>query len=732
MHPSSRRPTASATLLALAVLSSIPSAPAQQPSGGAVVTPTPPGAQDPLPAQRPAEPVQEVVVTASRTNQDPFDAPRAIDVVSQQDLQRNQFRSTPQALRYLPSAMIQETAPGQGSPFLRGFTGYNNLLLIDGIRLNNSTFRGGPNQYWSTVDPLSLDRIEVLRGPASTQWGSDAVGGTVQAFTKSAETFGPDGVRYGGALFGRYATAEDSPAARGEVQVGITRDDGLRTGFLLGGDARSFGDIEGGRATGLQPNTAHDETGFDFKVEHWLGKDTKLVLLHHEYAQNNVPRTHATIFGESYAGTAVGTDLRRDLDQNRKLTYVQLHRTNMGGAVDGMHFSVSWQTQRELEARLPPTGAERFQAFEVGTLGAFAQFESDLGKAGRLTYGVDYYRDNVNSWFRRASGGQASDPIQGQVANDASYDLLGVFVQDELALTDRVGLQGGVRYTYAAVDADSVRAPDGSRIAIADDWDEFTANLHLRVGITDGWNVYGGVSQGFRAPSLSDLSSFDIARSGEQEVPTPGLDEEQYTGYEVGTKLRTQAVTGAIAWFYTDIEDQILRFPTGTTNPTGQPIVTKGNVGDGYVEGVEFQADWTFAERTSVFAVNTWQYGRVSNFNGAGLARTEEFVSRLMPLTTIVGLRWEDAAGRFHASTDVIRAEDAEKTSAGDNRDTQRIPPGGTPGYTIWNLRGGWQIDERATLEVACENVTDVDYRVHGSGSNAFGRNFVIGMRVLF
>ena len=270
----------------------------------------------------------------------------------------------------------------------------------------------------------------------------------MQVFTKSADRFPADGVRYGGELFGRYATAEDSPAARGEIQVGITREGGLHTGFLVGGDARSFGDIEGGRATGLQPNTAHDETGFDFKVEHWLAKDTKLVLLHQQYAQTDVPRTHATVFGESYAGTAVGTDLRRDLDQNRRLTYLQLHRTGLEGAVQAMRFSVSWQTQRELEDRQPPTGAARYQAFEVGTFGTFAQFDSDLGRLGTLTYGVDYYRDNVNSWFRRASGAQASDPIQGQVANDASYDLLGVFVQDDVAVTDRLGLTAGVRYTY--------------------------------------------------------------------------------------------------------------------------------------------------------------------------------------------------------------------------------------------------------------------------------------------
>ncbi|MBX3462475.1 MAG: TonB-dependent receptor [Planctomycetes bacterium] len=689
----------------------------------------------PAQAQVPIDPGSvspPVVVTASRLEQDPFAAPRAIDLLTSQYLQRGNFKSTPQALRELPSVMVQETAPGQGSPFVRGFTGYLNLLLIDGIRLNNSAFRAGPNQYWSTVDLWSTDRIEVLRGVASTQYGSDAIGGTVQVFTKSATGFGAEGTRFGGGLFGRYATAEDSIGARGEVQAGIVRENGLHTGVLVGGSARSFGELEGGDDTGRQPNTDHDETGFDVKVEHWLDRGAKLVFLHQEFAQDNVPRTHATVAGESWRGTAVGADLQRDLDQNRRLTYLQYHRTDMTGPVQAMRASVSWHVQRELEDRITGAGAQRWQAFEVGTFGAFLQFESDLGALGRLTYGVDWYHDNVNSWFRRVGAPQPPDAIQGQVANDARYDLLGVFVEDQVAIARNVGLQLGARYTHAEVDAKSVRDPAGNRIAIADQWDEVVGNVHLRVGIVEGWNVYGGVSQGFRAPSLSDLSSFDIARSGEQEVPAPGLDAERYLGYEIGTKVRAGAVRGQLAWYYTDIDDQILRFPTGTTNADGQPIVTKANVGTGYVQGVELQYEWECLTRAWLYGSNTWQHGRVSNFNGASLERSEEYVSRLMPFTTQVGLRWEDAEGRFHAETWVVRAEDADKLSAGDQRDTQRIPPGGTPSYTTWNLRCGWRADDRTNIELAVENITDVDYRVHGSGSNAPGRNFVLGMRTQF
>ena len=103
-----------------------------------------------------------------------------------------------------------------------------------------------------------------------------------------------------------------------------------------------------------------------------------------------------------------------------------------------------------------------------------------------------------------------------------------------------------------------------------------------------------------------------------------------------------------------------------------------------------------------------------------------------MPLQNVLGLRWEDATGVFHASTSVVRAEDADKLLFRDQADTQRIPPGGTPSYTIWNARCGWQMTEAASLECGVENITNVDYRVHGSGSNSLGTNFVLGMRVSF
>ena len=96
---------------------------------------------------------------------------------------RRRARSMPEALVGLPSVLVQKTALGQSSPYLRGLTGYHNVLLVDGIRLNHSAMRSGPNQYWSTVELLGADRIEVVRGPNGIIYGADAIGGVVNVLT---------------------------------------------------------------------------------------------------------------------------------------------------------------------------------------------------------------------------------------------------------------------------------------------------------------------------------------------------------------------------------------------------------------------------------------------------------------------------------------------------------------------------------------------------------------------
>ncbi len=132
--------------------------------------------------------LDDVVVIGRRPGKQLFSLAASVSKLEGQALAfRQSGTSLSEALGSLPGFHIQKTGPGMSSPFIRGFTGFHTVMTIDGIRLNHSAFRSGPNQYWNTVDPLSLERLDVIKGPAAVLHGSDAVGGVVGAFTESLE-----------------------------------------------------------------------------------------------------------------------------------------------------------------------------------------------------------------------------------------------------------------------------------------------------------------------------------------------------------------------------------------------------------------------------------------------------------------------------------------------------------------------------------------------------------------
>ncbi len=669
----------------------------------------------PPPAER--LPLGETVVTPSRREASRLETPWSVEEIDEQLILERAYRTTPQALRDVPGVMVQETSYGQGSPYIRGFTGFRTLLLVDGIRINSSIMREGPNQYWSTVDPLSVARFEVVKGPGSVAWGSDAIGGTVQAITKGPFDSGTGPVS--GQVLYRYSTADESHVGHVDWAGRIGEGSGLYVGL----SGKDYDDVRAGEPTGHQRNTGYDEWDASAKLEHSLSEETRLVLGYQRVAQDDVPRTHATIFAVPFEGTVAGSDLRRDLDQDRELAYAQLVGEELDGSIERFRAGVSWQRQDETEDRVRSNMARSLQGFDLDTLGLQLVASTRRTALGRLTFGADWYHDEVDSF-------SSSNPVQGPVADDSSYDLVGVFVEDEIDVHERCALTLGGRFEHAAVDAGSVLDPvTSSETSLEDDWQNVvgSARVLYRV-LEDRLHAFAGVSQGFRAPNLSDLTRFDSARSNEFEIPAPDLDPESFVQLEVGLEGRGERLSGEVAVFYTDIEDQIVRVPTGNVNGSGEFEITKRNVGDGYVYGVEAGARLAIDEAWELFGWVAFQEGEVDTFPTSDPVERREPIDRQMPLMGRLGLRWTEEADRGYAETVLSLARDADELSTRDASDTQRIPPGGTPGWAVLDLRTGWRLSKHWRLELALENVFDEDYRVHGSGSNMPGRNLVAGL----
>jgi len=190
----------------------------------------------------PDQAIGEVVITANRYGTPGTKTPEAIRVLGNSAIEKYQVRSAAEALVLSPGVFVQKTNHGGGSPFLRGLTGNQTLLLVDGIRLSNSTFRYGPNQYLNTIDVFSLDKMEVLRGSGSVQYGSDAIGGTIQAFSHPVKN--SEMPEWGGSLLSRVATHGMEQSISGAVNYS-DKTIAVRGGITF----RNFGDIVGGDTT---------------------------------------------------------------------------------------------------------------------------------------------------------------------------------------------------------------------------------------------------------------------------------------------------------------------------------------------------------------------------------------------------------------------------------------------------------------------------------------------------
>jgi hemoglobin/transferrin/lactoferrin receptor protein len=582
------------------------------------------------------------------------------------------------------------------------------------------------------VDPLTIERLEVVKGPSSVLYGSDAVGGTVNVITRSRD---PAAAGKGPALgdfdwerraYYRYASAEDSNIVRGELGGAFAG----RVGAVGGVSYKDFNDLSGGRDTGLLEETGYEEFDGDAKTTVRLAKDVDLVLAYQQANLDDVPRTHSTVFSKSFHLTEVGTDLQRDLDQRRQLVYSQLQWRDAAPWLSRATASLSYHLQEETEDRIQGNGRRRKQGFDDGQLGAWLQMESP-SPVGTLTYGAEIYHDEVDSFARdlNADGSVRLTTPRGPVADNASYDLFGVYLQDRIVIADRVEVIPGGRFNYALARADQVD-PDPAAGPVFDSLDEdyhaAAGSLRLLYRATETWNLFGGASQGFRAPNLSDLTRFDVARSGELETPAPDLDPEKFLSLEVGTKVRLEEakVEGYLSYHYTFIDDLIDRFPTGEV-VDGLPVVTKENVGDGFIHGVELSLAWNFYQGFTAFGSFAWLEGEADTVEDG--ERQREPLSRIQPATALLGLRWDSPARRFWVEGTIEMVDNQDRLSPGDEADTQRIPPGGTPGYTVYGLRAGMEVIEDLNVFAGVENLTDKDYRVHGSGVNEVGTNVFVG-----
>ncbi|MFQ5749942.1 MAG: TonB-dependent receptor, partial [Planctomycetota bacterium] len=406
-----------------------------------------------------------------------------------------------------------------------------------------------------------------------------------------------------------------------------------------------------------------------------------------------------------------------------------------GGLFDAGELTLSLQHHDEERDRLRTRRRRDLQGFSLDDLGALGRIESESA-VGRISWGFEAHHERVSSFRKNFKAGVFTGAnVQGPVGDDASYDTVAAYVQDEVDAGDGFHLVPGVRATHARLHANRVANPKASGpkvIGISDDWNAVVGSVRALYDLTEESRLFAGVSQGFRAPSLSDETSFNTTSVVER--PSPGLDPERFIQFEIGSKGRTPEFEWQTSLFHTLIRNLIVQSPNGKF-VGATPVVRKDSIGDGWVQGAEAALNWHVDSDWSVFGATSWTNGEVDQifFPASGRGRRVRApLSRLAPFQGTAGVRWQPEDRTWWIEGSAWAVNNQDRLALRDRTDTTRIPPGGTPGFTLFDVAAGWTVGPRTRMTLSIQNLGDRDYRVHGSGLNGPGRNLVITVEVRF
>ncbi len=658
----------------------------------------------------------EIVVTATKSEQDPFQIPQNVSVISGAEIEERIPSTTPDLLAREPGILVQKTNLGGGSPFIRGLTGKQILLLVDGVRLNTSLTRYGPHQYLNTIDPGQIERIEIVRGPMSVLYGSDAMGGTINVITKKREDLDP-GCDWGGIAYGQYGSAARERTGRLRFEGNLSS-----FGFMTGASYKGFSDLTGGRGVGLQEPTGYEEMDADGKFNFRIGTDHEIIVATQFVRQFHVPKTSEVTLG--------GKEKYDYEPQTRHLTYLRYEGSNIAGRwLDLARATLAYSIQEEGEEVIADDPLlETRERNEANTLGVTLHLMSNLGVCGLLSYGAEFYHDRIGSRKEEINlDSHTITQVKSAFPDGADYSSFGAYLQDEIRLPGPFSLVVGGRYSRVDTEGELDDPGAGETHTLSLETDNFSGMAHLRIDLLDSFAVIFGVAQGFRAPNMEDFfGKVDFS----SEIPNTDLEPESSVNYEAGLKLKMSRMTGNLFYYFSTYDDLIDRAEVGFTDGNGNGVQDAGeesifqrwNVGRARIQGVEMDALLALTDRLSLSGTFSWTQGDDLT--------SDEPLRRIPPAHGSLAVRydfqdglWAEASGLFAARQD--------RLSQGD-KDDPRIPEGGTPSYAVFSLAGGATLFDRLELTLMVENIGNVRYKTHGSGIYGPGTNFMAGCRYDF
>jgi hemoglobin/transferrin/lactoferrin receptor protein len=714
--------------------------------------------------------LNEVIVSANKTPEQRKEVAQQLVVIQPSVIKSYNAQTTADLLQNTGAVAMQRSQQGGGSPILRGFEASRVLLVVDGVRMNNAIYRAGHLQNALRVDNNNLDRAEILFGPSSTVYGSDALGGVIHFYTRQPQLAKAGEFKKSGEGFLRLGSVNNEKTFHFDVNL-ADEHLGSFTSFTLS----DFGDLRMGEknnpslnkpfglrtqyaqrsADGLTDILVDNPDPFVQKFSgykqwdilqkfHYKASDRVNHTLNFQYSNTtNVPRyDRLTDAGANKVG--LNSAEWNYGPEKRFLGSYVVKVSNLGKWADAATATLSYQDIEESRINRNFNSNNRDSRVEkISVYGLNIDFSKDY-RGNKLRYGFDGQYNVLNSTALRTNIlTQAITSIDTRYPDGSNtMGLYALYVShtkkwaNNLYLTD--GLRLGISKLYSSFRSQEFFAFPFNEITQQNTY--ASGNLGF-VYNPEFWKLSLMGSTGFRVPNFDDLTKIFETEAGKETstgklvLPNPDLGPEKTINLDVsaarffGPQTRIEVVG-----FYTKFIDAIVEKPS-TYN--GQPttiyngflanVSTSQNAAEAYLYGYSLSANVELTDALSIAGSYNYTYGRIVNEGGS-----ETPLDHIAPAFGRVGIVYAHKALRAEAFTNFSARKKLEDYRSSGEDNIKYAPADGMPRWLTIGIRASYEVNKTWLIQTGIDNLTDLQYRTFASGINAPGRNLFGTLRVKF
>jgi hemoglobin/transferrin/lactoferrin receptor protein len=665
--------------------------------------------------------LEEMVVVATKSPRPVSDVAGSVTVIDSERVDRELAQNIADLIRYEPGISVDGggTRFGAGGYTIRGVGGNRVAIEIDGVPVSDQFDIGRfSNSGRDLVDVELLKRVEILRGPASTLYGSDAIGGVVSYITRNPEDLA---TARGQAYFGlKSGYNEADSSAMATATTAITAEN---LGALASLTYRQGHQLDNNAPAGTPTDNKEYDSRSAFAKLTWdTDQRNTLALTLDSYRRDDETNIQSVLGSGRFASTTLLTgDDRQDRDRIGLNYAFATDRSWLGGGQAQAWYQDSTTRQYSVEERAgSDLRRQRWFDYSQQSLGLELNLHKDAlwGEWQHLLgYGFELIdtdsRESRNTLQTNLSGGNPSSIVLGEVfpvrdfPNTTTLEA-GFYVQDEITRGEsRWTLIPALRLDYYDLDPqpDALYLEDnpGSRIVGVSDRD-ISPKLGLLYEVSDHTTVFGQYAHGFRAPPFEDVNiGLDIPLFNIRAIPNPDLKSETSDGLELGVRWAQAGTSLALAGYYTNYRDFIeTKVNLGPDPDSGVILFQSQNIDEAHIYGAELSLTqdlgyWSDALSDLSLSMGlAWNRG-TNDENGQPLNSVD-------PAEAILGLSYSSPQWPLSASL-ITTLVDAHDRVADDRSETFE-----TPGYGIVDLTASYQVNTNMAVRAGIFNLTDKRY----------------------